>query len=287
MTLKDLWNKLDAIAIIGFLIAIETQISNGSMSFAHTLPGAWIEIVKEWAANLASIGGLLVGVLRLSGGSAQPGSVTSAIVKILIAAFLLSMFLPVGPAVAQMPRPRPAPAMTGNPVKDIKDAIDQKNADFAAANPAGPNDPRVSCDFNIFLGLTPKNLESAIKKCVSDGVGTLVDDTARALDSAQSYKPNPDQDAINCLAPGLAILKAGVIVPAVAEVKDASGNVTTPAVPAKAPGLILLFQKYREFVLAGGLTSCKTWVDTAVNATATQAVNNVAGLAGAALLLPK
>lgn len=211
---------------------------------------------------------------------------------VLLVAFILSTLVLPGPAMAQRKPAIPAPAFDPlKPIKDLNSAIEQKNADIAAANPAGPNDPNVSCDFHIFVGLTPKNLESAIKKCLSDANSTIVDDTARALDSAQNYKPNPDQDAINCLGPGLAILKAGVQVPAVAEVKDANGNVTTPGQAAKNPGLILLFQKYREFVLAGGLTSCKTWVDTAVNATVVQATNNVIGgvaaLGGAALLAPK
>jgi len=220
------------------------------------------------------------------------------VIRILLVAFLLVIGLADIPASAQtLPRARPTPALTGNPVNDIKAALDKQNANAQAIVNGTSTDPELSCDFHIFLGLTPKNLEAAIKKCISDGNSTLVDDTLRALESAKAYtqtgatSPTPDNDAINCLTPGLAILKAGVIVPAVAEVKDANGTITTPAVPAKNPGLILLFQKYREFVLAGGLTSCKTWVDTPVNATATQAINNVNGAlaigTGAALLLPK
>lgn len=98
MTLKDLVSKLDIVAVLGFLIAIETQITNGSMSFAHSLPEAWIPVVKEWAGNLASIGGLLVGVIRMSGNSAN---VASAVVKMLIAAVVLSFFLAGAPALAE------------------------------------------------------------------------------------------------------------------------------------------------------------------------------------------
>ena len=285
------------IMYLGLLVTIEQAIGHGTVSLTGIIPADWAPYVTSWCNLLAFIGTtIMTGQAAIS--SNAPGPLINTppaaptIVKILIAAFLLSAFLPMGHAMAQvLPRPRAAVPLTGDLGKDIKTAIDQKNATFSAANPTGPNDPSVSCDFNIFVGLNPKNLEAAIKKCVSDGVGTLVDDTARALDSAQNFKPNPDQDAINCLAPGLAILKAGVILPAVAEVKDANGNITTAGVTAKSPGLILLFQKYREFVLAGGLTSCKTWVDTAVNATATQAINNAVGIgalgAGAALLAPK
>jgi len=87
-----------------------------------------------------------------------------------------------------------------------------------------------------------------------------------------------------------AISYAGLIV-------ETSGPEAIPAVaavpaqPAKNPGLILLFQKYREFILSGGLTSCKTWVDTPVNATIAQGINNAGSVigvaAGAAALLPK
>ena len=220
----------------------------------------------------------------------------ATIVKVLLMAFALSLLAFPGLAMAQTPRPRPlVPAFDLG--QKIHDDIAAQNAKAPAIVNGTSTDPNVSCDFKVFLGLTPQNLEATIKKCLSDANSTLVEDTQRALDSAKAYTqtgasaPTPDNDAINCLTPGLAILKAGVIVPAVAEVKDASGNVTTPGVPAKNPGLILLFQKYREFVLAGGLTSCKTWVDTAVNATATQAINNAVGIgvigAGAALLAPK
>jgi hypothetical protein len=53
--------KLNWVSILGFLIALEIQISNGSMSFAHSFPEAWIPVIKEWSANLATAGGLLVG----------------------------------------------------------------------------------------------------------------------------------------------------------------------------------------------------------------------------------
>jgi len=219
------------------------------------------------------------------------------VIRILLVAFLPVVVLTDNPASAQaLPRTRPA-VVPFDPIQKVRDDLARQNANAQGIVNGTATDPSLSCDFKVFLGLTPQNLEATIKKCLSDANSTLVDDTQRALDSAKAYTqtgasaPTPDNDAINCLTPGLAILKAGVIVPAVAEVKDASGTITTAAVPAKNPGLILLFQKYREFVLAGGLTSCKTWVDTAVNATATQAINNVNGAlaigTGAALLLPK
>lgn len=226
--------------------------------------------------------------------AADVAKVTITVVKILLVAFVLSALLFPLSAMARSPRPRPAATLPVDVIQKIKDDLAKQNGNAQAIAQGTSTDPSISCDFKIFLGLTPQNLEAAIKKCISDGDSTLVDDTARALDSAKAFTPNPDQDAINCLRPGLAILKAGVIVRAVAAQPAVPATATAPEIPAvaaqpaRSPGLILLFQKYREFVLAGGLTSCKTWVDTAVNATAGQAVGNAAGLVGAvALLAPK
>lgn len=174
----------------------------------------------------------------------------------------------------------------------------------------------VPCDFNMLLKLTPANLIPTIKECISNQNSTIAADMARALESAQNFK-NVDQDAVNCLTPGLALVKAGIQVPAVpavaaqpaipavpaqAAIPETPTSPAVPAVPAQAavpavvgvdavpaqdPGVFLLFQKYREFTLAGALTSCQTWVNEPVQATAAAGVGAVAGVAGAALLVPK
>jgi hypothetical protein len=63
------------------------------------------------------------------------------------------------------------------------------------------------------------------------------------------------------------------------------------AVPARNPGLITLFQKYREFVLSGGLTSCQTWVNTVMQATKAAALQGAGAVVGAgavaAIVAPK
>jgi hypothetical protein len=151
VTLKDFLSRLDVISVLGFLIAIETQITNGSMSFAHTLPEAWIPIVKEWAANLASAGGLLVGVIRMTGNSTSAASVVA---KVLLAAFVLSLFLAVGSAqAAPVPKSRPAAAPVDLLTKMADDIAKLKatvvagvigglnEADADAANLTNPNDP--------------------------------------------------------------------------------------------------------------------------------------------------
>ena len=237
---------------------------------------------------------------------------TRLVVRILLVAFALSFLAAGNPAFAQKPH------VTGNIQKDWQaDMADLKvkNAKVAASINGTSTDPDVSCNFKIFIGLTPTNLETAIKKCLSDADSTLVDDTVRALDSAKNYTQTgattvtPDNDAINCLTPGLALLKAGMIVPgkpaipAVPAQEAVPATSTTPAIPAvaavpevpavppKQPGFILLFQKYREFVLSGALTACQTWVNTPVNATVVAGTSNVAGAAGlvtgVAAVLPK
>lgn len=169
------------------------------------------------------------------------------------------------------------------------------NGQTIAGTTAAPTTPApIKCDFNIFVNLRPENLETFIKTCVSDESSTLADDTARALQSAENFQPNPDTDAINCLKPGLAIIQAGIIVPAVPAQDAIPATATSPAipavaaVPAKSPGLVLLFQKYREFTLAGALTSCQTWVNGPINATAAAGIAGAGtAIAGAALLAPK
>jgi hypothetical protein len=134
----------------------------------------------------------------------------------------------------------------------------------------------------MFTKLTPRNLESTIKKCISDQNSKIADDVQRALDSAVAY---PDKDAVTCLKPGLAIVQAGVQVPATSTMPAIPA---VAAVPAKDPGLILLFQKYREFTLSGALTACQTWINGPVNATvAAGAGAGATAIGAAAVLVPK
>lgn len=249
MTLKEFIGKLDVIAVLGFLIAIETQITNGSMSFVHTLPPGWIDIVKEWAANLATVGALLVSIVRMSGSSSPAPSVTSTVIKILIGAFLLSAFLAGSPAMAQTTRHTP-PAMTGNIVQDIK--TDLNNAGIKAPTVTAG----AACDFNIFALLNPQNVVTMIQNCVSDANKPFLPDVQAALDSATAAKDKPGMD---CLAPALAIVQAAVGTPAVVA---PDGTVTTQA---KMAGIILIFQKFREFTLANGPAACKNWVQSTIN----------------------
>lgn len=294
---------------LGLLVAVEQAIGHGTVSLTNLVPVSWAPYITSWCNALAFIGTTIMTYqAAVSGPQTGPllniSPPANLIIKIILVA-LTASFLMFGNQAQAQPRLH----VTGNFQNDLKaDAADlkAKNAQVAASINSTSTDPGISCDFKIFIGLTPTNLETAIKKCLSDADSTLVDDTARALDSAKNYTQtgattvSPDNDAINCLTPGLALLRAGVIVPGIPGVaaQDAvPATATTPAIPAvaavaavpsKQPGFILLFQKYREFVLSGALTACQTWVNTPVNATIVAGAGGAAAVtAGAAILIPK
>lgn len=222
--------------------------------------------------------------------------------KILFAALALS--LSTLPAVAQIKLK--TPQQIG---QDIKDQFEHTKEVVTGKDPKAA----LPCmDITVLFKLTPANLLPTMKGCMQDVNNQLVSDTQRALDSAKAFTGSAtgttaagDQDAINCLSPALALFEAAAILPAVPAIpaQDAvpavlntDGSIKTPAVPAVAavagkpevdPGPFLLFQKYREFTIVGGLTSCQAWVNAPVNATAAAGAAGIGAVAGAALLLPK
>lgn len=145
-----------------------------------------------------------------------------------------------------------------------------------------------TCDFGTFQVITPQNLVGILQACGQK----LVNDSQAALDSATAAK---DTTAISCLTPGTALFKAGIGTPATPGTPEVPANPGNPsatppipatpeipavaAVPAQLGGPILLFQKYREFVNAGGISACESWVNTVVAAQ----VGTAAGVAGAAI----
>jgi hypothetical protein len=209
---------------------------------------------------------------------------------------------PVG--AQQLPK---LPRLTGHPAEDFA----------AATKPAAKPDPAapLPCmDIRVLTKLTPDNLVPTFRGCKIEVIGQLVKDTSAALDSAKAFTGSAtggaagnaagavvgDNDAINCLTPALALFKAAMPTQAVAAVQpvpavlNADGSVKVPAVqavpatPANDPGPVLLYQKYREFTLAGALTSCQAWFNGPINATAAAGLGGAATVAGgAALLLPK
>lgn len=215
--------------------------------------------------------------------ASTPPNVLPIVVKILIAAFLLSAFLPVGSAFAQERRHLgPVGQKIADDMGQAKAAVTGQPADPAASLP---------CTFQMLIKLTPSNLLATIKQCIA---AKLVSDTQRALESANNYGSKGDGDAINCLTPALEIFKAGVTTPAVPEmpaVLNPDGSVKTPAVPAvpaQDPGPILLYQKYREFTSSGALTACQAWFNGPINATAAAGVAGIGTAVGAAaIFVPK
>jgi len=169
---------------------------------------------------------------------------------------------------------------------DLITAIKSQISGAPSTTPATP----LPCTFQMLIKLTPANLLATINQCIAD---KLVSDTQRALTSAQAYggSTKGDADAVNCLTPALAMFQAGVEVPAVPEVPavlNPDGSVKTPdvpAVPAQEPGPILLYQKYREFTLSGALTSCQSWFNGPINATAAAGLGAASTAIGAAAVL--
>jgi hypothetical protein len=288
---------------LGIAVGIEQAIGHGTVSLTNIIPPSWAPYVTSWCNLLAFIGtSIMTYQAAISGPQTgplfTPPNFTPTVVKILIAAFALSMFLPVGSLHAQpLPRKRLPPplALTGDPIADIK-------TDIAGVLPAAGvtknADGTVACNFNVFANLNPKNLIATIQACVSDANSTFEPDVAAALASAQSYSGagsnggSGDAAAIQCLQPGLAIVQAGIQRPAVAAQAAVPATATTPAIPAVAavaaykPGAITLFQKFREFVLAGGPSACQNWVNGTVQGAVLPAAGVVGAAVGAAALVP-
>lgn len=174
-------------------------------------------------------------------------AIIGKVVPTLLIAFALSLLLSGGSAFAQTTTKRPGLAVTGDPVADIK-------TDFASAGIKAPNiKPGDACSYNLFAALDPKTFVTQIQNCISADNSILLPDVQKALDSATDAK---DGTATQCLTPALAIVKAAIITP---------GDPTaTPPVPAQTAGIITLFQKFREFVNAGGPAACKIWVNTTI-----------------------
>lgn len=286
------------IVVLAWLVGVQKGIGQGAISLTNMVPDAWIPHIIAWNNGLAWLGVGLMGLLAaLSSSETGPlipnisipsVDVTKTIARILIAAFLLSFLLAGGPAFAQPKTPQQF-------FSDLKNANTQVKA-AVTGQPAPDTAAPLTCDFKMLTRLTPENVVPTLKTCLSDANSTLVADTQRALDSAKSFAgpsggATGDGDGINCLTPAVSLFQAGVQIPAVPAVIAADGTVTTPAVPAKDPGPILIWQKYREFTLSGALTSCQAWFNGPVQATIAASAGAggaiIATAAGAAALVPK
>lgn len=107
----------------GVWTSILLLVASGTINFTGALPDAWVPIITKWCAILGAINStILTAASGYSSSKTGPmvnlpsPSSASTVVKILIAAFALSLFLASGPAMAQARKP----ALTGNIGADIK-----------------------------------------------------------------------------------------------------------------------------------------------------------------------
>ena len=299
------------IVLVG-LIDVQKGIGAGAVSLTNMIPNDWIPHVMAWNTGLAWVGIQLVGVLAaLSSNAAGPlvkvpelPEVAKTAAKVVAVGIALALLAPIGSAQAQARKP----AAAADPFKQFGDKVksdfDNANKQVQSAVTGQPADPAAALpcmDIRMLPRLTLANLVPTMKACVQDANNQLVSDTQRALDSAKAFTGSAtgagtavgDNDAINCLTPALALFKAAAIIPSQPEipaVMNPDGTVKTPAVaavPEQDPGPILLGQKFREFTLAGGLTSCQAWINEPVQAVAAAGAGAIASAATAVVLAPK
>jgi hypothetical protein len=204
--------------------------------------------VTPSAAALASVAAHVQATTPAGGpvGAAEKSVVASTAIKAVIAFLAIAVALSFAmPAMAETQTKRSP--LTGNIVNDINSAVGQQVAQ--QASPANAS----ACDFNTFTLITPQNVVSVLQGCGEK----LLTDSQAGLASAKTAN---DNIAMGCLTPGTALVQAAIGTPAV------PATATAPEVPAVLAGPILIFQKFREFVNAGGITNCKAWVSNTITA---------------------
>ena len=234
---------------LGLLVAVEQAIGHGTVSLTNLIPEDWAPYITSWCNFLAFVGTSIMTYQAamsspLSGPMINAPIAPAAKVAILLAALGAGLFALPGDASAQVKLKTPQQI-----ANDVKHALDPNGA--TASKPG-------ACDVTLFANLTVANVVTDIQNCigsvVAGGAAPFVADIKAALQSATDAK---DGTAMACLGPALAIATAAMGTPA-------SADGSTPAV---YPGPILIFQKYREFVTAGGPSNCKTAVQSTINGT--------------------
>ena len=152
--------------------------------------------------------------------------------------FAITLAISLAPALASAQAPPQRPRTI---VPNLQLSIDPLGIS-KSSDQSNSSVPR--CDFNLFADLRNETLHQYLTACASK----LANDSKAALDDATA---KADQTAINCLKPGTDLLAAGV------PTKDANGV-------EQDAGILLMFQKFRDFILAGGKEACKAWVNTTV-----------------------
>ena len=125
-------------AYIGLAVLIEQAIGHGTVSLTNIVPVGWAPYITSWCNLLAFIGTtVMTGQAAYSSPSAGPMVDTKSIspatvVKVLLIAFALSLFLPVGAQAQTAKKPNQSlnlpidplhlngTAITGDPSVDLK-----------------------------------------------------------------------------------------------------------------------------------------------------------------------
>lgn len=106
---------LNWVVILGIIVAIETQIGNGTMSLANMVPETWIPFVKAWAANLGTIGALIMSAGAFGRTpSGQTPAIPQAIKSLILLGVLILSLLFIRPGYAG-DLPAKSPAAVSNP----------------------------------------------------------------------------------------------------------------------------------------------------------------------------
>jgi hypothetical protein len=240
---------------LGLLVAVERAIGHGTVSLTNLIPEERAPYVTSWCNFLAFVGTSIMTYqaamsLPLPRPMVNTPIAPTAKVAILLAALGAGLFAMPDDASAQVELKTPQQI-----VNDIKSATGQVTSPTSSKPGA--------CDVTLFANLTVANVVTDIQNCigsvVAGGAAPFVADIKVALQSANDAK---DGTAVACLGPALAIATAAMGTPAGADCRT----------PAVYPGPILIFQKYREFVTAGGPSNCKTAVQSTINGTVASAL---------------
>ncbi len=248
--------------ILGVIVTVDQGIGQGAVSLTNMFPAGWAPHIQAWCGFIGIVGTAVMSAMSLYS-SNKAGPLVSApavppVVKVAIGFLIVGVALAfAAPAMAAQKRP----TFTGNPLVDIRNIGTAAGQAAQATTPGGTP----TCGFGTFTALTPDNLVSLLQACASK----MLAGSQGALASAG--KAN-DNIATACLTPAVALLQAAIGTPAVAAVDAVPATATTsaapatPAVAAQLPDPILMFQKFREFVNAGGITNCKAWINNTVTA---------------------
>jgi hypothetical protein len=111
---------------LGLLVTIEQAIGHGTVSLTNLVPDSWAPYITSWCNFLAFIGTAVMTYQAavsapLPGPAANTPISPTAVARVLLVAFILSLFLAGVPAMAQTRRP----ALTGNLPADIRSSFEK------------------------------------------------------------------------------------------------------------------------------------------------------------------